>query len=73
MLSWIRQKDPDQLVQWRLGRAEGALMEAGRTDYSADFYRHGKLAKAVTRGNGEVGGDHKQCQSIHQPAGIYRF
>lgn len=54
MLSLDKTKDPDQLVQW-LGEQKGLLSWKLDGLTIVLTYRHGKLAKAVTRGNGEVG------------------
>lgn len=54
MLSLDKTKDPDQLVQW-LGEQKGLLSWKLDGLTIVLTYRDGKLAKAVTRGNGEVG------------------
>lgn len=54
MLSLDKTKDPDQLIQW-LGEQKGLLSWKLDGLTIVLTYRHGKLAKAVTRGNGEVG------------------
>ena len=54
MLSLDKTKDPDQLVSW-LGAQEGILSWKLDGLTIVLTYRDGRLLKAVTRGNGQVG------------------
>jgi len=54
MLSLDKTKDPDQLVSW-LGNQQGLLSWKLDGLTIVLTYRDGKLSKAVTRGNGQIG------------------
>ena len=54
MLSLDKTKEPDQLAAWLNGQ-EGILSWKLDGLTIVLTYEHGKLLKAVTRGNGEVG------------------